>query len=58
MAVTTRAPGGLTVKRNGNAFTISWKITDEDYGDGQTLQYRLGLPGKWTAWTNIAVGST
>lgn len=38
--VKTKAPTGLAIKRNKNAFTLTWKKGDKDYGDGQTLRYR------------------
>lgn len=56
MANITRKPSGLSIKRSGNVFILSWKIGDKDYGDGQTLQYRL-LSGKWGKWTAVTVGS-
>jgi hypothetical protein len=56
MANITRKPSGLSIKRNSNIFVFSWKIGDKDYGDGQTLQYRL-LYSKWTKWTALTVGT-
>lgn len=43
---TTKAPTGLSVKRSKTAFTVSWKCSDKNYNDGQTLQYRLA-GDKW-----------
>lgn len=53
----TRKPSGLSIKRNGNNLVISWKISDKNYGSGQTLQYRY-YTKKWGAWTGITVGSS
>ena len=53
MAEQTKKPTGLSFKRNGNKLTVTWKIGDKDYGDGQTFQYRINN-GKWTA---VAVGT-
>ena len=53
MAYKTIRPTGLSVKRHNNYFTISWKITDKDYGEGQTLQYRFPK-GKWK---NVVIGN-
>ena len=38
---TTKAPTGLTISRNGNTFTFSWKIADEDYNGGQQFCYKF-----------------
>lgn len=43
----TLKPSGLGIKRKGNKFTLTWKIRDKDYDDGQALQYRLNNKGKW-----------
>lgn len=53
MAEQTKKPTGLSFKRNGNKLTVTWKIGDKDYGDGQTFQYRINN-GKWAA---VAVGT-
>lgn len=42
----TKQPTGLTITRNGAKFTFQWKINDEDYRQGQLLQYRINS-GKW-----------
>lgn len=57
MSVTrTKKPTGLSVTRNGNNFTFSWKIGDADYGDGQILQYIWSKkPGG--KWVNVNVGT-
>lgn len=52
---TTKKPSGLTISRNNNRFTFSWKIGDANYGDGQELQWRVN-GGTWTAWTNPVNG--
>ena len=56
MAIVTRKPSGLSVKRSGSTLVLSWKIGDKDYRDGQTLQYRL-LSNKWSKWTALTVGT-
>ena len=43
----TKKPDGLSIVRDGGKFTASWKIADKDYGEGQSLQYRINA-GKWT----------
>lgn len=52
----TKKPSGLSIARNGLKFTISWKIADSDYGEGQQLQWRIWT-GKWSAWTAITIGT-
>lgn len=52
----TKKPTGLSIARAGRKHTLSWKIADEDYGAGQTLQYRLSTAPK--KWINASVGST
>ena len=39
-------PSGLSVTRNGNTYTLAWKIGDSDYGNGQHLRYRIN-DGNW-----------
>lgn len=53
--ITTKKPTGLTITRNGEWFTIKWKIGDADYGDGQQLQYHLSSQKKGK-WTSVSVG--
>lgn len=53
MAYTTKKPTGLSIKRSGSAFVVSWKIGDKDYGEGQTFQWRVS-GGKWQT---VAIGS-
>ena len=52
----TKKPTGLSIKREDNKFTISWKIADKDYGNGQQLQYRLS---HWKAgkWESVSIGA-
>lgn len=50
----TKKPTGLSIARNANKFTFSWKCGDKNYTDGQTLQYKLGS-GKWTA---VSIGAS
>lgn len=42
----TKKPSGLTITRDNGKFTASWKIGDKDYGEGQSLEYRINS-GKW-----------
>ena len=50
----TVAPTGLSVSRSGDVFTLSWKCGDQDYGEGQWLQYAIN-----GAWTDVfAVGAS
>ena len=42
---TTKKPTGLAIARNGEKFTCTWKIGDNDYGGGQQAQYSCG--GQW-----------
>ena len=55
----TKKPTGLSVTRNGNNFTFSWKIGDADYGDGQILQYIWSKKpgGKWVS-VNVGTKTT
>lgn len=39
LAPKTKAPSGLSIKRNGATFTCGWKINDKDYGDGMVFHY-------------------
>lgn len=43
---TTKKPTGLSIRRNGSTFVITWKIGDSNYGKGQTFQYKINN-GKW-----------
>lgn len=55
----TLPPSGLSITRNGNIFTISWRIGDANYGGGQNLRYRTQkLSGSWREWTNVNVNAT
>lgn len=51
----TKKPTGLTIKRSGNRFTLSWKIGDKDYGDGQWFSYQIDDTGKdkWSTAQSI-----
>ena len=51
----TKRPSGLSIARNALlTFTFNWKISDQDYGGGQQLQWRLDDTG---AWTSVSVGA-
>lgn len=50
----TKKPTGLSLKRDGNKFTASWKIADKDYGDGQAFQWRTNDG----SWISISISKT
>ena len=52
----TNAPSGLSIARDGMKFTLSWKVADSDYTDGQELQYRTNLID-WTV-VSLEAGAT
>lgn len=54
----TKKPTGLSITRSGNKFTLSWKIGDTDYGDGQYFQKIINDTGKdhWTPKKNTDIG--
>ena len=52
----TTKPSGLTIARNGNTYTFTWKRGDKNYGAGQQFQYRKNN-GKWTT-VNVSVSQT
>lgn len=54
---TTKAPSGLSIKRDGLRFVCTWKISDTDYGAGHQFKYRYRT-GKWTEWKNLTVTTT
>lgn len=45
VSTTTKAPTGLSISRNNNTFTFSWKIADENYTDGQQFCYKFYYRG-------------
>lgn len=46
----TKRPSGVTIVRDGANFVTKWKITDEDYGDGQIFQHYDKLrKNKWVS---------
>ena len=51
----TKKPSGLTIKRNGTVFTLTWKRGAKDHKDGQEVQYKTGPK---TAWTKLTVAKT
>ena len=53
--VKTKKPNGGSISRSGYGFTLSWKITDKDYGDGQSCQYRVKVNSTWGKWVNISL---
>ena len=48
----TAAPSGLKISRSGNTYTLSWKISAPNYGDGQWFQYFLGYTGN-KYWSSV-----
>ena len=56
----TKAPTGLSIVRNENQFTASWKIGDKNYADGQYFQHAINTTGKvsWLPTKNTAIGKT
>ena len=42
----TKKPSGLSVTRDGQRFTFSWKVGDKDYDGAEVFQYRIN-GGKW-----------
>lgn len=53
----TKRPTGLTITRSGSKYTIKWKVADNDYSAGQTLEYRTKGKSKWSKWHNISIGN-
>lgn len=43
----TKAPSGLTIKRNGRSFSTSWKCADANYSAGQVYAYHYGYGWKY-----------
>lgn len=56
----TQAPSGLTIVRSNDTFTLSWKIGDSDYADGQYFSYLIDDVGggSWTSAASIGVKTT
>lgn len=54
----TKKPTGLSITRDGNRYTFKWKIADDNYGDGQKLQYRTQGSKSWRDWQTVSIGST
>ena len=52
--VKTKMPTGLSITREENVFTFTWKIGDSNYSDGQQLEYRVA-DGEWKP---ITVGNS
>ena len=53
---TVAKPSGLSIARNGNNLTFSWKLMGPDYGDGQQLQYRFNGSGGG-GWISVSIGA-
>lgn len=54
----TQQPTGLSIKRDGANFILSWVIGDDNYDAGQQLQYISRVNGKWKSWDDYAVTTT
>ena len=56
----TKQPSGLSISRDGVKFECSWKISDEDYGEGIQFRWRTNLTakGKWESENNLGVKTT
>lgn len=54
---TTKKPTGLSITRKGQWYTLSWKIGDNNYSDGQQLGHHKSWQKKG-AWTSVAIGNT
>ena len=51
-SVGSKEPTGITISHTstsptGFVFTVSWKIGDQDYGDGQQARYKFGGDTSW-----------
>ena len=51
----TKKPTGLSITRDVNKITLSWKIGDENYDAGQNLQFISKVNGRWKQWDNYEV---
>lgn len=54
----TKKPSGLTIKRNGTVFTLTWKRGAKDHNDGQEVQYRTDPKNAWTKLTVAKTATT
>lgn len=54
----TAAPSGCTITRNGNKFTLSWKINAKNSKDGQKRRWRRydWKKKKWSDWFTASIG--
>lgn len=53
----TKKPTGLVITRNQEDFSISWKIGDKNYADGQQIYWRTNQTKKGH-WNKLACGIT
>ena len=53
----TQAPTGLSIVRNEDEYTASWKIGDKDYAAGQYFQYAIDPTEEvdWLPTENTAI---
>ena len=56
----TKQPSGLSIARDSMKFECSWKIADEDYGDGIQFRWRNNLTakGKWESEVTLGAKVT
>lgn len=54
---TTKKPTGLSITRKGQWYTLSWKIGDDNYSDGQQLGHHKSWQKKGE-WTSVSIGKT
>lgn len=54
----TKRPTGLAVKRSDSNFVYTWKIGDDNYRDGQTMQVYQQYNKKWVNVSSVAWGTT
>jgi len=58
----TLAPTGLSMTRDGNKFTCTWKIADANYGSGQIVQWKAvtfgGVSDTWNTLSNVSATTT
>lgn len=47
----TKKPTGPSITRNGNKFTLKWKMSDKDYGNGQEFAYLCDRAKKDDKWS-------
>ncbi len=51
--VKTTKASGLSIVRNGNILTCSWKIPSAKFEAGQQCSYRVKVAGAWSKWVSL-----